>query len=310
MKRKALHQIIGCLIASGNTHLAKALGGIDWNQSNKNFSLINAIPGQDPQEELYNGDGDGDGDYMGEALERIFMEYYKIWGRRPYREELEAIFNFCSRPIRCRGESKEDHGIDYLAKDRNNVSAGVLENRKIKGLIASRLEQKGFSVGLTDSSDIMIFTDKPVTRKSKKVSPGSKQPYLTSWGVAGAKKFLATSASIIGDKSVMKLNDSLAILNSLKLPRQYHKGPMIPKKGEEKHFAAQARYYIAKYLYDQIKDRLKKNKKVDEKELNLRKNDLKLAEKGLFTFADSTSNSEFGNSTVDLSGVGWTDTEA
>jgi 8-oxo-dGTP pyrophosphatase MutT (NUDIX family) len=71
------------------------------------------------------------------------------------------------------------------------VISSALENRALKGKIAAQLEDMGFSVGLTDSTSIIVFTDKPVPdAKSKKVFPGTKQPYSTSWGVAGAKKWL------------------------------------------------------------------------------------------------------------------------
>jgi len=116
-------------------------------------------------------------------------------------------------------------------------------------------------------------------------------------------------------QSVMKLNDTMAIMMALKLPRPYNQFATFPKKGEDKALkAAQNRYYIAKYMYEGIKELLIKNKKVSEKEVKLRQKDLKEAELGMFKVDhDASTKSGWGNTTVNLdgdTGVGWTDTTA
>ncbi len=59
--------------------------------------------------------------------------------------------------------------------------------RKLKGEILDKLFSLGFRVGVTDSTTIAVFTDKPVNDTSVKIPCGQ---YITSWGVKGAEKFL------------------------------------------------------------------------------------------------------------------------
>lgn len=54
--------------------------------------LINAIPGKDDSEKLYNGDRPAD--EMGKCLDKIYETYVRAWGREPYLEEIRAVFNF------------------------------------------------------------------------------------------------------------------------------------------------------------------------------------------------------------------------
>jgi len=42
--------------------------------------------------------GDTPADYMGEAIEKIIKAYESEWDRKPYKEELQAVFNFCRNP--------------------------------------------------------------------------------------------------------------------------------------------------------------------------------------------------------------------
>jgi hypothetical protein len=67
-------------------------GQIDWNQPDKAGQLINAIPGEDSTEELYNGDGPAD--VMGDALKKIDGMYQETWGRLPTMRELRGVSNF------------------------------------------------------------------------------------------------------------------------------------------------------------------------------------------------------------------------
>jgi hypothetical protein len=60
--------------------------------------LMNAIPGTDPGDAaMYNGDGPAD--TMGEALDSIAQQYWSSWGRPPHPEEIQAVFDFVSRPV-------------------------------------------------------------------------------------------------------------------------------------------------------------------------------------------------------------------
>jgi len=60
--------------------------------------LMNAIPGCDPADAaMYNGDGPAD--HTGSYLDEIDIMYRTVWGRPAHPEELQAVFNFCFRPI-------------------------------------------------------------------------------------------------------------------------------------------------------------------------------------------------------------------
>ena len=80
-------------------------GQIDWDQPDKKDEIINAIPGEDSPKDCYNGDGPADA--MDEALGKIDSEYMDEWGRLPTMDELEAVFNFCTGPIRNKDEATE-----------------------------------------------------------------------------------------------------------------------------------------------------------------------------------------------------------
>ena len=59
--------------------------------------LLNKFPGADPSDGLYNGDGPAD--LMVAAIESISKEYVAAWGRKPTRQELQAVFNFVVNPL-------------------------------------------------------------------------------------------------------------------------------------------------------------------------------------------------------------------
>ena len=40
--------------------------------------------------------GDGPADHMEEAIGKITQEYLKSFGRKPYKEELQAVLDFCA----------------------------------------------------------------------------------------------------------------------------------------------------------------------------------------------------------------------
>jgi 2'-5' RNA ligase len=72
--------------------------------------LMNAIPGVDPSDARYNGDGPAD--HMDGALKRIDLEYLMEWGRPVTKEELRAVFDFCSGPIQ--EDGSRTHGLGHL----------------------------------------------------------------------------------------------------------------------------------------------------------------------------------------------------
>lgn len=69
-------------------------GQIDWTHTClTNTELVNAVPGIENAQELYNGDRPAD--LMGDTLKAINAVYEKEWGRLATKEELTAVFNFC-----------------------------------------------------------------------------------------------------------------------------------------------------------------------------------------------------------------------
>jgi DNA-binding ferritin-like protein len=59
--------------------------------------LLNAIPGVDGADQsLYNGDGPAD--IMDVAIRDIIGTYEQAWGRKPFIEEVQAVFKFCANP--------------------------------------------------------------------------------------------------------------------------------------------------------------------------------------------------------------------
>jgi len=58
-----------------------------------NPQLVNAIPGCETEDALYNGDGPAD--LMSPVLNKINKQYEEAWKRPARPEELQAVFNFC-----------------------------------------------------------------------------------------------------------------------------------------------------------------------------------------------------------------------
>jgi len=65
----------------------------DHKQHLTNSNVVNAIPGNEKTDSLYNGDGPAD--LMGPVLRSISKQYEKAWGRPAKKDELTAVFNFC-----------------------------------------------------------------------------------------------------------------------------------------------------------------------------------------------------------------------
>jgi len=61
-------------------------------------ALMNAIPGTDPANAaMYNGDEPAD--HTGKYLDQIDIIYRTVWGRPAHPQELQAVFDFCFRPV-------------------------------------------------------------------------------------------------------------------------------------------------------------------------------------------------------------------
>ena len=58
--------------------------------------------------------GDGPADHMEEAIGKIVQEYRKSIGRDPYKEELQAVLDFCTHDAVSSGEKvKHGPGINW-----------------------------------------------------------------------------------------------------------------------------------------------------------------------------------------------------
>ncbi len=65
----------------------------------------------------------------------------------------------------------------------------ALQKRAIKGKLMLKLESMGHNVSVTDTPEIVVFTDKPINKKSKKIG-NYIHSWITSFGEIGAKKFI------------------------------------------------------------------------------------------------------------------------
>jgi len=61
--------------------------------SDEHGQIVNAVPGRDSADAMYNGDGPAD--LMGSALRKIDAQYVAAWGRSAKAEELREVFDFC-----------------------------------------------------------------------------------------------------------------------------------------------------------------------------------------------------------------------
>ncbi|MBC8462393.1 MAG: hypothetical protein H8D67_30855 [Deltaproteobacteria bacterium] len=118
-------------------------GGIDWShRCPTNDQLVNAIPGEETEEALYNGDQPAD--LMDSILDEINEEYKKAWGRPVKKEELIAVFNFC-----CGG--KFDGTGTYIGGEES------MEEEKMSG--NGRGKQEKAVSPLTRIEQMEILTD-------------------------------------------------------------------------------------------------------------------------------------------------------
>lgn len=82
-------------------------------------------------------------------------------------------------------------------------------------------------------------------------------------------------------KSIMDLDDKTVVFQAMAKVRGFTLN--IGNNLEDKQLIKQARLNLAEYYYNDMKKRLNKKKKVTEDEFNIRKNDLELAQKNMFT---------------------------
>ena len=69
-------------------------GQIDYSHKcPTNPQMVNAVPGRESVDAMYNGDGPAD--LMGSVLRKIDAQYVAAWGRSAKADELRAVFNFC-----------------------------------------------------------------------------------------------------------------------------------------------------------------------------------------------------------------------
>ena len=69
-----------------------------------NPQLVNAVPGREAEDAMYNGDGPAD--LMGPVLRKIDAQYVAAWGRPAKPDELRAVFNFCLNGMLRQRESR------------------------------------------------------------------------------------------------------------------------------------------------------------------------------------------------------------
>jgi len=97
-------------------------GTIDWSHKcSTNSQLVNAIPGEEAEDALYNGDQPAD--LMGPVLDEINEEYREAWGRPVKREELTAVFNFCSGPL------FDDNGY-WVGEEESQIKEETMTKQK------------------------------------------------------------------------------------------------------------------------------------------------------------------------------------
>ena len=89
--------------------------------SDEHGQIVNAVPGRDSADAMYNGDGPAD--LMGSALRKIDAQYVAAWGRSAKAEELREVFDFClNGMLRLRGiRSREQPDIEFLNQRRQTT---------------------------------------------------------------------------------------------------------------------------------------------------------------------------------------------
>jgi len=84
-----------------------------------NPQLVNAVPGREAEDAMYNGDGPAD--LMGPVLRKIDAQYVAAWGRPAKPDELRAVFNFCLNGMLRQRESRNANtGADQPREPKVN----------------------------------------------------------------------------------------------------------------------------------------------------------------------------------------------
>jgi len=145
-------------------------GQINWDQPEKAGQLINAIPGSDEMEMLYNGDGPAD--VMGDAIKKIDGFYKEAWGRPPTIRELRGVANFVINGRERSGEYKASVIASKVAED------------DIRTLIAYAVELKDelrhdkTAFSLKPWKGLVKITRKALIRAANKIYQKLVEPHL------------------------------------------------------------------------------------------------------------------------------------
>lgn len=85
-----------------------------------NPQIVNAVPGRESVDAMYNGDGPAD--LMGPVLRKIDAQYVAAWGRSAKADELRAVFNFClNGMLRQRESGSANAAHDGRRKENHEV---------------------------------------------------------------------------------------------------------------------------------------------------------------------------------------------
>jgi hypothetical protein len=75
----------------------------------------------------------------------------------------------------------------------------------LKSKLVDKLEAQGFVVDATDSPELVVFTDKPVSPNSKRIGKeGQATPYITSFGEKAAQREVRTRSPSKSRKSLQQ----------------------------------------------------------------------------------------------------------
>jgi hypothetical protein len=106
---------------------------------------LNAVPGKDPIDGVYNGDEPAD--IMGAALDTIADAYHLAWNRNPTLDELRAVFNFVIGPDRERGDGKYTKGDKFRVRIETQAMSSAMLVLVRENLVLGHLVDRDTTVG-------------------------------------------------------------------------------------------------------------------------------------------------------------------
>ena len=90
--------------------------------SDEHGQIVNAVPGRDSVDAMYNGDGPAD--LMGSVLRKIDAQYVAAWGRSAQADELREVFNFClNGMLRPRESGHANNGLSVSPDAKREASS-------------------------------------------------------------------------------------------------------------------------------------------------------------------------------------------